>query len=136
TERESRAVLGRGGVIGGSSAGATIQGSYLVRGAPGGNTILMSRGHEKGFGYLKHVAIDQHVVARHREGDLSVVVKAHPGLLGIGIDEATAIVVTGDRFEIIGRSKVAITDGQPHDGRPYYLLSPGDSFDLKARAKL
>ncbi|HEY2154867.1 MAG TPA: cyanophycinase, partial [Isosphaeraceae bacterium] len=65
TQREIEAVLARGGVIGGSSAGATIQGSYLVRGAPEGNEIMMAEGHEVGFGYLKNVAVDQHLITRH-----------------------------------------------------------------------
>ena len=64
TQREIEAVLARGGVIGGSSAGATIQGSYLVRGAREGNQIMMAKGYEQGFGYLRGVAIDQHLLAR------------------------------------------------------------------------
>jgi cyanophycinase len=136
TEREMRAVLGRGGVIGGSSAGATIQGSYLVRGAREGNRIMMARGYEQGFGYLKDVAIDQHLLRRQRERDLVPVVRAHPELLGIGIDESTAIVVEGDRFEVIGASTVGIYDGHDHDGKRYYFLAPGDRFDLAARRKL
>src|SRR5579884_312688 len=53
TEREIKALLKRGGVVGGSSAGATIQGSFLVRGAPEGNTIMVAKGHERGFGLLR-----------------------------------------------------------------------------------
>jgi cyanophycinase len=136
TEREIEAVLARGGVIGGSSAGATIQGSYLVRGAREGNQIMMAKGYEQGFGYLRNVAIDQHLLARHREGDLVAVVDSHPRLLGLGLDEATAIVVTGDRFEVIGRSVVGIYDGRDHDGKKYYFLSPGERFDLAARRRL
>ena len=59
-------VLARGGVIGGESAGATIQGSYLVRGAREGNHIMMAKGYETGFGYLRDVAIDQHLITRKR----------------------------------------------------------------------
>ena len=132
TQLEIEKVLGRGGVIGGSSAGATIQGSYLVRGAREGNTLMMAPGYEKGFGYLKDVAIDQHIIKRHREKDLAEVVTKHPELLGIGIDEGTAVVVIGDRFEVIGDSKVAIHQ----HGRDFYFLSPGDRFDLLKRAKL
>ena len=135
TEKELRAVLERGGVIAGSSAGATIQGSYLVRGAVEGNTVMMSPGHEKGFAYLKNVAVDQHIIARHREKDLSQVIQAHPELLGIGIDERTAIVVNGDDFEVIGPSKVAITDGKDHDGQPFYFLTAGDHFNLEKWVK-
>jgi cyanophycinase len=136
TQREIEAVLSRGGVIGGSSAGATIQGSYLVRGAEDGNDILMSKGHEQGFGYLRGVAIDQHILPRNRAADLVQVVGTHPELLGIGIDESTAIVVEGDRFEVIGRGVVAISDGKDHDGRRYYFIATGERFDLKNRRRL
>ena len=132
THRAFEGVLARGGVIGGSSAGATIQGSYLVRGAPEGNTIMMAKGHEEGLGFLKGSAIDQHVLARHRENDLAPVIEAHPELLGIGLDEGTAIVVQGDWFEVIGESKVVVH----RRGRPFFLMAPGEWFDLKAREKI
>jgi cyanophycinase len=139
TEKEMIRVLERGGVIAGSSAGATILGSYLVRGAPEGNTIMMAPGHEQGFGFLKDAAIDQHVLTRHRENDLDPVIARYPKLLGIGIDESTAIVVHGDRFEVIGKSEVLIHDASHRpepDGRRYYILMPGDRFDLKQRRKI
>ena len=110
TEAAFHDVLKRGGVIGGSSAGATIQGSYLVRGAPEGNHIMMSPGHEAGFGFLRNAAIDQHLLARKRENDLLPVIRKHPQLLGVGIDEATAIVVKGQTAEVIGKSKVLFYD--------------------------
>ncbi|MGE0128646.1 MAG: cyanophycinase [Blastocatellales bacterium] len=133
--KELLALLQRGGVVGGSSAGATIQGSYLVRGAREGNTIMMAKGYEIGLGFLKNIAIDQHINTRKRENDLAEVIAAHPELLGIGLYESTAIVVQGDKFEVIGDGKAAITDGKEHDGKKYYLLSAGEQFDLKARAK-
>ncbi len=136
TQKEIEAVLSRGGVIGGTSAGATIQGSYLVRGAREGNHIMMAKGYEVGFGYVREVAIDQHLIARKRQNDLIGVIEAHPNLLGIGIDEGTAIVVGGDRFEVIGQSKVGVYDGRDHDGQRYYFLAPGDQFDLKDRRPL
>jgi cyanophycinase len=138
THCELRQVLARGGVIGGSSAGATIQGSYLVRGAPEGNTIMMAKGHEEELGFLKSSAIDQHVIARKRENDLAEVIDAHPDLLGIDIGEGTAIVVTGNRFQVIGASRVVIHDKnyRPVEGPRYYFLSPGEEFDLCRRCKL
>ena len=105
TQREIEGVLARGGVVGGSSAGATIQGSYLVRGAREGNQIMMAKGYEEGFGYLRGVAIDQHLLVRGRQDDLVEVIKAKPELLGIGLDEPTAIVVKGDRFLVVGQSR-------------------------------
>ena len=135
TERELHAVLGRGGVVGGSSAGASILASYLVRGAREGNAVMMARGYEQGFGFLRNAAIDQHVVARDRLDDLPTVLAKHPALLGISADEGTAWVIEGDRGEIIGRNKAfAYGDLVAVDsGRPYVTLRPGDRFDLAGR---
>lgn len=133
---ELNAVLARGGVIGGSSAGASIQGSYMVRGAPEGNTIVMAKGHEQGFGFLRLAAVDQHLIVRGRENDLLEVVAAYADLLGIGIDEGTAILVRGDRAEVIGRSRVAFYNTRDAAGAPYYYLEAGDVFDLAARRTL
>ena len=131
---ELRNLLARGGVIGGSSAGATIQGSYLARGDTATNTIMMGD-HEEGFGFLQGAAIDQHLLRRNRQFDLLEVIRAHPRLLGIGIDENTAIVVTGDRFEVIGQGYVAIYDAerQIDTGGDFYFLAPGDRYNLAAR---
>jgi len=82
TQREFEAVLERGGVIGGSSAGATIQGSYLARGDTKANTIMMGD-HEEGFAFINNVAIDQHLLKRNRQFDLVEILIVHPGLLAI-----------------------------------------------------
>jgi cyanophycinase len=100
---------------------------------------MMAPGHEQGFGFLRNAAVDQHVLTRHREDDLDVVIERHPELLGIGIDESTAIVVHGDQFDVIGRSKVLIHDSKIRPrpgGKRYYVLAPGDRFDLKQRRKI
>jgi cyanophycinase len=136
TVRELFAVLDRGGVVGGTSAGASIQPSYMVRGAPEGNHIMMAQGHEEGFGFLREVAVDQHLIARNRQNDLLSVVDAHPRLLGIGIDEGTAILVRGDRAEVIGRSRVAFYNTSDASGVAYYFLEAGDAFDLARRRTL
>ena len=134
TEDAFREVLERGGVIGGSSAGASIQGSYLVRGDSRTNTVMMGD-HERGFGYLRNVGIDQHVLRRNRQFDMVEVIEAHPELLGIGLDEDTAIVVQGDRFQVIGRSYALIFDNQSTTGPDgkFYFLAPGDRFNLATR---
>jgi cyanophycinase len=127
-------VLERGGVIGGSSAGATIQGSYLARGDTETNTIMMGD-HEEGLGFLRDVAIDQHLLKRNRQFDLIEVIEAHPELLGIGLDENTAIVVRGDSFRVIGESYVAIYDHSRRldSGGVFYFLAPGDRYDMEKR---
>jgi cyanophycinase len=133
TEKEIKAVLNRGGVVAGNSAGAIIQGSFIVRGRPD-KPVLMAKGHERGFGLLKNVAINPHLTAAKREVELVNVVDAHPELLGIGIDEKTAIVVQGDRFEVVGEGQVAIYDNKKHGDLWYYWLKPGTFFDLRTRA--
>lgn len=134
TETEIRAVLDRGGVIGGSSAGASIQGSFLMRGDTQSNTVLMGD-HQVGFGYLKNVAIDQHVLRRNRQFDMTKVVEAHPELLGIGLDENTAIEVHGDMATVLGESYLLVYDNQKTtgDGGRFYFVAPGDRFNLATR---
>ena len=130
--RELMALLDRGGVIGGTSAGATIQGSFMVRGARSGNTIMIDKDYQQGLDFIHGVAIDQHLLTRKRERDMLPVVELHPELLGLGLDEGTAIIVTGDTFAVAGVSKVAIYE----HGKPYYFLSAGDRFDLAKRKKI
>ncbi len=143
-QHEFNALLSRGGVIGGTSAGATIQGSYLFRGDTKRNTILAGD-HVQGLDFLHNVAIDQHILKRNRQFDLLGFIKTHPDLLGIGIDESTAIVVHQNTFEVIGVSYVAIYDQQQFAGTsknpssdsgntgPFYYLQKGQKFDLQSR---
>jgi len=138
TYREFHKVLERGGVIGGSSAGATIQGDYLVRGDTSGPNVMMTTepNHQKAFAFLRKVAIDQHINTRNRWDDLIPVIQKYPNLLGIGLSEATAIIVHGDRFEVMGAWKVAVHDNtrlyQPWE-KAYYVLSVGDVYNMKTR---
>jgi cyanophycinase len=144
THRALFDLLDRGGVIAGSSAGATIQGSYLARGDTRKNTIMMGD-HEEGLGFITNVAIDQHLFARNRQFDLFEILENHPGLLGIGLDENTGIIVKGDEFSVLGSSYVAIYDGTrwsaerdtiyqlPAGSRDFYLLRDGNRYDLLHR---
>jgi len=144
TEKLIVEVLERGGVVGGSSAGATIQGSYLARGDTKNNQIMMGD-HQEGFSLLKNVAIDQHVLARNRQFDMFEILKKHPELLGIGIDENTAIIVQGNEFEVVGENYVLVYDGKfwsregsdlknlPEKANIFYFLRNGDKYDLSNR---
>ena len=137
TEKAFREVLERGGVVGGSSAGASILGDFMVRGAPSQNNRIMDYpGYEKGFAYLRNVGIDQHVVARERLPDLAdSIITKYPKLLGISEDEGTAWVVRGDTATIIGRNKAFVYGGNdPNDpGVPFLTLRPGDTYNLASR---
>jgi cyanophycinase len=136
SHQEMNALLQRGGVIGGSSAGASIQADYMVRGDPINNIKPMAEGYEQGLGFIQGVAIDQHFFKRKRLADMTSLMSAHPQLLGIGIDEQTAIVVQGEVMEVTGVSKVAVYNrrlpvvaGQPD----FEELASGMRYDLKER---
>ena len=131
-QRELEALLERGGVVGGNSAGAIIQGSYIVRGRPD-KPLLMAKGHEAGFGFLTNVAVNPHLISAKRENELVDVVDAHPELLGVGLADSAAVIVNGDRMEVIGDGRVAIYDDEKHGCCWYYWLPRGAVFDLRAR---
>ena len=101
----------------------------------GGKSDHDGQGPRRGFGFLRNATIDQHVIARGRLDDLIPVIKRYPHLLGLGIDEGAAVVVRGDRMEIMGRSKVAVYDHKRFEGsdKPYLFLKPGDVFNLRSR---
>ncbi len=120
-------VLARGGVVAGSSAGASIQGSFLYGGGAD---------QKVGFGFVKESAIGQHYVRRNRMGGVAKILKDDPKLIGIGIDEATGIVVKGNEFEVIGDSKVAMYDAQAanfNTPKPQLYVFPGDKYNLFSR---
>ena len=119
-------VLKRGGVIGGSSAGATILGDYLCRGGPLGNTEIMVPGYDRGFAFLKGVGIDQHFSQRKRFGDMERFSKSHPEFIGVGIDEGTALIVTPRGAEALGPGKVHVYKG----GKQLSAHASGDRFTL------
>ena len=144
TEQMFWQVLERGGVIGGSSAGATIQGSFLARGDTRHNQIMVGD-HQQGFGFLKNVTVDQHTLARNRHYDMFQILQERPELLGLSIDEMTGIVVAGDQFEVIGESYVLVYDGGfwsregwsmkklPPSNSLFYFLKAGDRYDMTKR---
>ena len=144
--KELKNVLNRDGIIGGHSAGASIQGSYLARGGRDleGNYKIISN-PEIGFGFVTNTAFDQHHLERNRQYDMFDLLRIRPELLGVGIDEDTGILVQGNEFEVIGNKYVAIYDGtfwSPYFNaidtletgkNKFYVLKNGDKYNLKER---
>lgn len=138
-------VLHKNGVVAGTSAGATIQGSYLARGDTKTNTIMMGD-HEEGLSLIKNIAIDQHLLARNRQFDMFEIINKKPELLGIGLDENTGILVQGNSFEVVGEHYVAIYDRTrwsadqdtifqlPKNSKEFYLLKKGDKYNMLKRS--
>ncbi|MBO51958.1 MAG: peptidase S51 [Planctomycetaceae bacterium] len=152
SEKEFHRVLKRGGVIGGSSAGASIQADFLVRGDSRTNRIMIGD-HQRGLGFIENCAIDQHVIKRGRQMGLVKVLTDPDGkmlrrfdredLLGIGIDEDTAIIVRKNTFEVFGKPDAAVLIYDPRkwtaqtaDAKKYITLKLGARYDMKKRRVL
>ena len=140
TEREIKAVADRGGVVAGSSAGAMIQGSFLINLTKSPSQLHFSRNgmyldptRMMGFGLLRNVTVYPHLAPRHSEKDVVEVLQRYPDLLGIGIDENTAAVVHDDQFEVIGEGRVVIFEYKNGSAKKYRILIKGQKFDLKTR---
>lgn len=101
--------------------------------------------HTTGFGYMKNTAIDQHFLVRNRHFDMFDILKVRPGLLGISVDENTAVIVHKNDMQVLGPSYVAIYDGTfysdegtelktiPPREQRFYFLRDGQRYDLGAR---
>lgn len=144
TEVAFQSILSRGGVISGSSAGASIQASFLARGDTATNQIMVGD-HTVGFGYLKNAAVDQHFIVRNRHFDLLEITRTRPELLGLAVNEDTAMVVQGNRLEVLGATYVAVYDRKfwsregwelktlPPPEERFYFIREGDVYDLAKR---
>jgi cyanophycinase len=101
----------RGAVVGGTSAGASIQSTHMIAMGVGGSTPKQRMTQmAAGLGLLHGVVIDQHFEQRNRYGRLLMIVAQSPQLLGMGVDEDTAAVVTEDVLSVIGRGAVTLID--------------------------
>ncbi len=102
-----------GVVVAGTSAGASVMSDTMIIGgdnddSPHISTLSMA----PGLGFLKESVVDQHFAQRGRIGRLLSVLACNPYILGIGIDEDTAVVVRPDgHLEVIGSNSVTILDG-------------------------
>lgn len=137
-EREFHAVLSRGGAIGGNGGGASMLADYLVRGGPLSNKYIMAEGYEEGFGFLQGVAIDPFFTQRNRFADMARLKRAHPRLVGLGVDEETALVIQNNAVEVVGKNHAVVyghSDAANAD-KGFEFLYDGDKYDLASRSRL
>jgi cyanophycinase len=143
----------RGAVVGGTSAGASIQSSHMVAFGPGGSTPKQRMTQvAAGLGLVENCVIDQHFAQRNRYGRLLMIVSQSPQLLGMGVDEDTAAVITrtegAEILRVVGRGSVTLLDGrhmvtnahEAKERRPIlasgvvlHVLPEGAEFDLASR---
>lgn len=122
-------VLERGGVVAGTSAGAAVMSRIMIRyGSP--KAVVGA-----GFNLLAHAVVDQHFLRRNRQERLLGVLAEHPEMVGLGIDESTALVVEGDHLRVLGDSQVIVcTVPSGQQTGCIETLGPGEEVDLVARA--
>lgn len=149
-DRELDEFFFRGGIIAGTSAGASALGEMMLVGGrhEGWHKVGDAFQMVPGLGFMRDVIIDQHFSERGRIRRLLGAVAQNPRMLGIGIDEDTAVLVEGaERFEVLGSGAVYVVDGhgvsytnsteQAPDktlsvfGVKLHVLSHGDGFNLK-----
>jgi cyanophycinase len=142
--------LEQGLVIGGTSAGAAMMPDMMIaEGESETNPRMDVVRMEEGMGFFHGVAIDQHFSQRGRIGRLVSAIAQQPVVLGFGIDENTAIVVTGNIVEVIGEGSVTVidTEDMTHSnihgilkdeplslcGARLHILPHGYKFDIEKR---
>jgi cyanophycinase len=146
----------RGATVAGTSAGASIQSSHMVAFGPGGSTPKQRMTQvAAGLGLVENCVIDQHFAQRNRYGRLLMIVSQSPQLLGLGVDEDTAAIISrtdeGEVMLVTGRGSVTVMDGthmttnahEAHEHRPIlasgvvlHVLPAGSEFDLTSRRLL
>lgn len=149
-EQAVRDLHARGGIVAGTSAGASVMSdTMLVKGTSRVSHRIGDLHMAPGLGLMSHAIIDQHFAERGRIGRLLGAVAQNPRVLGVGVDEDTAILVKGDSFRVIGSGAVTVVDGlgvthsniaeaRPertlsiHDVR-LHALAAGDCYDFERR---
>jgi cyanophycinase len=152
-ERRVRQIHEAGGVIAGTSAGASVMSeTMLVGGSSSESHRIGDLNMAPGLGLIRDAIIDQHFAERGRIGRLLGAVAHNPRILGVGIDEDTATLWEHGRFTVLGSGAVYVVDAEGvtqsniaegrsasalslHDVR-LHVLASGDSFDLDRRAPL
>lgn len=137
TEAAIHEIYRTGGVVGGTSAGAAVMSTPMLTGDekhPGGDRPLAKDSRDayvtiardnvvtqNGFALVRGVIVDQHFVRRRRNNRLLSLVLEHPSMVGVGIDEATALEVEPDgTWRILGKSVAVV-----YDARQSAITPPG-----------
>ena len=140
-------------VVGGTSAGASMMSeAMIVEGDAETHPRVEIVDMGSGMSFLPNVVIDQHFAQRGRLGRLLAAVAHKPNLLGIGIDENTAVIVNDHKFEVIGEGAVTVVDLSTvtHSnvevtlrdeaialcGITLHVLPSGYGFDLNSRTPI
>lgn len=149
-EKRIREIWCEGGVLAGTSAGASVMSdTMMVRGSSAETHRIGDLQMAPGLGLVRDVIIDQHFAERGRIGRLLGAVAQSPRVLGLGIDEDTAIILEGEDFNVIGSGGVYVVDAEGVTASNVaeakseralsmmdvrlHVLADGDGFNLRTR---
>jgi cyanophycinase len=126
-EKLLRNVLERGGVVGGTSAGAAVMSGLMILEGSQTQAIV-----DRGFGLTSRLVIDQHFSERGRFPRLLGVLEGHLGHIGLGIDESTAVVLQGNRIRVLGDGKATVCFGpiRKGEGTVVHRLDADEEADV------
>ncbi|MCX7420541.1 MAG: cyanophycinase [Planctomycetia bacterium] len=125
-------LLRRGGVIGGTAAGGLVQGDVLLKASPMPMKRMFVEGYDRGFGFLPGVAISQSSQRGETLAEMTQLKHEHPQVVGLGIEDSTAMIVHGHMLEVVGENQVSVFDGRSHAERASpAMMHAGDSYNFK-----
>jgi cyanophycinase len=131
-EKAIRRVLEGGGVVGGTSAGAAVMSRVMILEGTTCDAVTT-----RGFGLLNGAVVDQHFSQRGRHPRLMKVLEENPGLLGLGIDEDTALLVQGNHLRVLGEAHVTVfLPAEAYHATLVYRLKPGENVELTSSIAL
>ncbi|HEU4497295.1 MAG TPA: cyanophycinase [Flavobacterium sp.] len=137
-------------IYAGTSAGAAAASESMI--AKGNSADAILKGEIRtsaGFGLIENVFFDTHFIQRGRIGRLLQVIVSNPKVLGIGLEENTALIITPDsKMEAIGTGVAILVDGRSIkntnlldikerapisiENMVLHVMSDGDIYDLEA----
>jgi cyanophycinase len=125
-------LLRRGGVIGGTAAGGLVQGDVLLKASPMPMKRMFVEGYDRGFGFLPGVAISQSSQRNETLEEMTQLKHEHPQVVGLGIEDSTAMIVHGHVMEVVGERQVSVFDGRSQTERASpAMLHAGDRYNFK-----
>ena len=114
-----------------------MQGDFLLNASPVPTKRMMMDGYDRGFGFFPGVAIAQSWHKGETPSELTQLQRQHPQVVGLGIEDSTALIVRGHTMEVVGKNQVAVLDGASDSASPRSsVLQAGDRYDFKDRVRV
>jgi cyanophycinase len=121
-------LLERGGVIGGTSAGAAIMSQTMIRHGTSRDAVL-----DSGFGLLQAAVVDQHFTERARHTRLLGALRENPQKIGLGVDEQTALIIQANKVRVLGQNRATVIVPAQDRTMSLHLLGSGEAAEIIRR---